>query len=174
MRVGVLTISDGCHAGVREDLSGQVILDWCLDQGFQVVCRGLVPDDTSHIVPLLLEWADREGVNLLLTTGGTGFGPRDVTPEATAAVLDRVGHGLAERIRRQGEAKTRFAALSRGLVGSRGECLVVNLPGSPGGVRDGLHALDGLVQHTVRLLAGETAHDAPGQPADEEQERTPL
>ncbi|MGW8267566.1 MAG: MogA/MoaB family molybdenum cofactor biosynthesis protein, partial [Longimicrobiales bacterium] len=100
LRVGILTVSDACSRGEREDRSGAAIAEWCAVEGHEVALRGTVPDQTEVIVPLLLRWADGGEVDVILTTGGTGFGPRDVTPEATRAILDRVSIGLAEAVRR--------------------------------------------------------------------------
>ncbi len=164
MRVAILTVSDGCFRGEREDSSGALIEAWCRDCGHVVAERRVVPDATSAIVKALLPLCDGGRVDAVLTTGGTGFGPRDVTPEATRAVLDRVSTGLAEAVRRQGEKKTPFAVLSRGMAGVRGSCFIINLPGSPGGVTDALGVLRDILPHVIGLLTGEvTLHPAQGE-----------
>ena len=161
MRVAILTVSDSVVKGTREDLSGQAIADWCARRGDTVAARGTVIDDTSEIVPLLAAWCDSGDVDLVLTTGGTGLSPRDMTPEATRAVLERDANGIAEYVRAKSFDRFPRAALSRGVAGVRGSALIVNLPGSPGGVKDALDALDPIVNHAVDVLRGETAHPEP-------------
>ena len=166
LRFGILTVSDGCARGERRDRSGELVAEWCAVLGWSVAARDVVPDERVEVTSKLLVWADGGGVDVILTTGGTGFGPRDVTPEATRPVLEREAPGLAEEIRRRGLASTPHAVLSRGLAGTRGSVLVVNLPGSPGGVRDGLEVLQPLLPHVCALLRGESPpHEPlPGSP----------
>ena len=155
MKAGVLTVSDGVHAGVREDLSGDTLDELLRNEGFDVV-RGVVPDEEAAIAGAITELAADE-VLLILTTGGTGFAPRDVTPEATRTVLERDAPGLAEAIRADALARTPHALLSRGVAGLRGKTLVVNLPGSPGGCRDGFAVIQPALRHGLELAAGDTA-----------------
>jgi molybdopterin adenylyltransferase len=151
----VLTVSDGVHAGVREDTSGDTLEELLRDEGFDVV-RRVVSDDAALIASAIVELADA-GVLLIMTTGGTGFAPRDVTPEATRTVIERDAPGLAEAIRADAVARTPHALLSRGVAGLRGSTLVVNLPGSPGGCRDGFAVIQPALRHGLELAAGETA-----------------
>jgi molybdopterin adenylyltransferase len=159
LRLAILTISDAGSRGERADTSGDAIAAWAAGRGYVVAERSLVPDETGRIAATLAAWADGVAADLILTTGGTGLTARDVTPEATRAVLEKEAPGIAEALRVTVYPRFPRAALSRGTAGVRGRSLIVNLPGSPGGVRDGLAVLEGLVEHAVELIRGEhTAH----------------
>ena len=155
MNAAVLTVSDGVRAGVREDTSGDTLEHLLREEGFDV-SRRIVSDDSPLIAEAIAELADA-GALLVLTTGGTGFAPRDVTPEATRTVLEREAPGIAEAIRADALARTPHALLSRGIAGLRGITLVVNLPGSTGGCRDGFAVIRPALRHGLELAAGDTA-----------------
>ena len=160
VRLAVLTVSDLGAQGRREDASGDVIAAWAGDRGYELVVRTIVPDETNLIAGRLSRWADSGEVDVILTTGGTGLAPRDVTPEATLAVLERQAPGVAEALRAAAGRSFPRAWLARGLAGTRGKTLIVNLPGSRGGVQDGLTVLAELLDHAVDLVSGErTEHD---------------
>jgi molybdopterin adenylyltransferase len=160
MRAAVITVSDSCFNGVRVDVSGRVIVDLLQANHFEVISHLVVPDEQAEIEDALRQQSDV--ADLVVTTGGTGIAPRDVTPEATKAVCDRILDGFAELMRLEGRKQTRFAPLSRSISGVRGRSLVVNLPGSPEGARSSLEAVLPLIPHALALLNGTATHDDKG------------
>ena len=164
-RLGILTISDLGAVGQRADTSGDAILDWATEHGYEVVVRSVVSDETDRIAGKLVRWSDSGEVDVVLTTGGTGLTERDVTPEATTAILDREAEGIAEAIRAASGPGFPRAWLSRGRAGTRGKTLIINLPGSTNGVKEGLAVLAQFLDHAVDLLSGTNIVHA-GQKAD--------
>ena len=154
MRVSVLTVSDRVASGKTEDRSGPAVIARCRELGWKIVSAAVRPDERSSIEAFLRECADSNDADLILTTGGTGLGPRDVTPEATAAVVERLVPGFPEQMRAAGREKTPRAVLSRGTAGIRGKAIIINLPGSPRGAVDSLDAVADLLPHSVEIVHG--------------------
>ena len=160
--VGIVTISDKAWQGERSDESGKAIRDSLAQLNSRVVKYEVIPDEVEIIASKLTEWADEGGVDLILTTGGTGLGPRDVTPEATLSIVDKVVPGFAEMMRAQSFSVTPFSMLSRAVAGVRRKCLIINLPGSPKAVRECLEVILPAIPHAVEIIKGEvTEHSAP-------------
>jgi molybdopterin adenylyltransferase len=154
VNAGILTISDKGSCGEREDLSGPVIREELDKAGIAVVCSDVVPDDVPVIAAVLKQWADGGEVDVVLTTGGTGLARRDVTPEATLSVIDREVPGFAEAMRAMSLEKTPMAVLSRAVSGLRGDCLIINMPGSPKAVRECLEVVMPAIPHAVEIIKG--------------------
>lgn len=162
IRAAVITVSDKGHAGERKDVSGALLADLLARTiGADVVSQVIVPDEQAEIARTLIELADESRVDLIVTTGGTGPAPRDVTPEATLAVIQREMPGLAEVLRSEGYRRTPMAILSRGVTGIRGQTLIVNLPGSPKAVREGMETLAPILPHAIKMLRGQDTEHPP-------------
>jgi len=154
INVAILTISDSCARNKRADVSGQTIKDMLPEDKFVVCDKTIVPDDYQAITRALKHFSDKHDINMVLTTGGTGLGPRDVTPEATASVCDRMVPGLSEILRTKGFNKSPNAVLSRGVAGTRENTLIINLPGSPKAVRECLEIILDILPHAVDMMCG--------------------
>jgi molybdopterin adenylyltransferase len=161
---GILTISDKGSRGERQDKSGEAIREILSKTDARIVDYDIVPDEKDLIVETLVKWVDRDNLDVVITTGGTGLTPRDVTPEATLAVVDRIVPGFAEAMRAESLKKTPHAMLSRAVVGTRGKCLIVNLPGSPKAVRECLQVILPALPHAVETLKGQAGDCGASQP----------
>jgi molybdenum cofactor synthesis domain-containing protein len=158
IRAVVITVSDACSRGERRDESGETLVELLKELGAEIVETKIVSDDLEPLTATLREFADRADVNLIITTGGTGFAPRDNTPEATRAVIEREAQGLAEAMRVETLKHTPMAMISRGVCGIRSGTLIVNLPGSPQGVRESFEVIKGVLKHAITLLSGQSDH----------------
>jgi len=158
IRAVVITASDACASGEREDTSGTALVQLLTDLGAEIVATKILSDDLDPLVAALTEFADREDVNLIITTGGTGLGPRDNTPEATKRVIEREVPGIAEAIRSESLKVTPMAMISRGVCGVRSGALIINLPGSPKAVKESFAVIAPVLPHAMDLLAGRTRH----------------
>jgi molybdopterin adenylyltransferase len=160
IRFGILTLSDRSASGERADESGPALAELIRTQNWSVAKQAILPDSESAIRAILIEWADRGEVDVILTTGGTGFAPRDITPEATRAVIERDAPGLAETMRAESLKKTPHAMLSRAVAGIRGHTLIVNLPGSPKGALENLQTILPVLPHAIQLLTDDPGAEA--------------
>jgi molybdenum cofactor synthesis domain-containing protein len=160
IRAVVITVSDACSRGERVDESGATLVQLLREAGAEIVATSIVADELQPLAETLRAFADRSDVNLIITTGGTGFSPRDNTPEATRAIIEREAPGLAEAMRMETLKHTPMAMISRGVCGIRSDTLIINLPGSPKGVRESFAVIQPVLKHAVALLAGNTGHDA--------------
>ncbi len=163
---GVLTVSDKGFAGLREDESGKIVAEMLQGEGFQVAKKGIVPDDRQKISDTIIQWVDKDGLSLVITSGGTGLSPTDVTPQAMADIIDYQIPGIPEAMRAASLSKTPHAMISRAMAGVRGTALVINLPGSPGGARDNLSVVLPALKHALRKLHGDPSdcaaiHESP-------------
>jgi len=158
IRAVIITVSDACSRGEREDLSGQALFELLTESGATIVDRQVLADDPDQIVESLNQFARRQDVNLILTTGGTGLGPRDNTPEATRRVIEREAQGLSEAMRAETLKQTPMAMISRGVSGVCSGALIINLPGSPKAVRESFVVIKPVLAHAIDLLEGRTAH----------------
>jgi len=162
VKAGILTLSDKGARGERTDLSGPALTEWLRPRGVETAAYEMIPDDLEQIADKLAEWADGGNLDIILTTGGTGVSPRDVTPEATLKILEKVIPGLGELMRFKSLAKTPAAAISRAVAGVRGQTLIVNLPGSPKGAVENLEAIWDAVPHAVAKIQGDPSDCATG------------
>ena len=160
IRAVVITVSDRCARGEQDDESGAVLVELLREMGAQIVAAEILPDDLEPLTEKLRLLADRADVNLIMTTGGTGFSPRDNTPEATRAVIEREAPGLSEAMRLETLKETPLAMVSRGVCGIRNGALIINLPGSPKGVRESFNVIRPVLSHAVALVAGKTHGEA--------------
>ncbi len=156
INAAVITVSD--TRGIDDDLSGNKLVDLVQTFGAQILVRRVITDDLAHLRETIYSLAEREDVDLIITTGGTGFGPRDNTPEATQAVIEREAPGMAEAMRRETASKHPMAMLSRGVCGIRGNTLIVNLPGSPKGVEECFEVIRPVLRHAIEVIGGKTKH----------------
>ena len=159
----VITASDACARGEREDASGAALVQLLSDLGAEIVATKILSDDLDPLIESLIDFADRDDVNLIITTGGTGLGPRDNTPEATRLIIEREAPGIAEAIRAESLKVTPMAMISRGVCGVRSGTLIINLPGSPKAVKESFAVIAPVLSHAMNLLAGRTSHKEEGR-----------